>query len=141
MSEPVPRWLVVLLVASAPIWLLGIGLLEVQEEGTWAALVPFVLLAALVLAVLLVVVAVRDPSSQLSTAPYRPRSGASHRLRVAVLLSFPLALVAAAVVSSVTGQWLAAGLLLTMAVTPLVLRVRALRSARSPRGQVSTGSP
>ncbi len=134
MSEQAPKWLDVLLIGSPTIPLVGMGLVKVQRENeSWAALIPFVLIAALAVVVLLSLYAVRDRSFQSSAPQYWPRARAGTWLYVAALVSLPLVLVVGAAISIATDQWLAAGILLAMTVTPTLLRVAALREIRRTR--------
>jgi integral membrane sensor domain MASE1 len=133
-NEQATKWRDGLFIASPAIPLVGMGLIKVQRENeSRAALIPFLLVAALAVVVLLSVYAARDRSFQTSASHYWPRTRAGTWLYVAVLFCFPLTLVIAAAISIAADQWLAAGILLALAVTPTMLRVAALREIRKTR--------
>ena len=129
-----PKGLLVLAVASPTVPLVCIGVLKVQSDGqSWVGLVPFVLVAALLVVLVLSVYAARDQSSQNSSEPYWPRSRLGVWAYVAALFFLPLMLVALAAITLLTDHYLVAGILLAMAVTPTLLKVETLRQVHRDR--------
>ena len=117
-------------IAGPAIYLLGLGLLEMESDQSLMALLPFVLLALLSVTVILAVGAARDSSVQVESEPYWPKSRLGALAHLIALLSVPAVLVMAAVIFLATDQWLAAGVLLAMAIPPLLLRLDALAAGR-----------
>ena len=124
------RWRLALYIAGPAVFLLGLGLLEMESDQSLMALVPFALLALLSVTVILAVGAARDSSVQVESEPYWPKSRWGALAHLIALFSVPAVLVMAAVISLATDQWLAAGVLLAMAIPPLLLRLDALAAGR-----------
>ncbi len=124
-----------LVIASSAIPPLGLGLLQVQDDGSPTALVPFALIAFASVAVMLAVRGARDPSAIAPPEPLWPRSRWGAWAYVAGLFSLPATLLAAAAVSILHEQWLPAAVLLAMTITPVLLRVTHLTTTRRARRQ------
>lgn len=133
-SEERPRWPDVMLIGSAAIPFVGMGVAKVQvDDESWAALIPFLLVAALAVVVLMSVYAARDRSFVSSEAPYWPRSRVGVWLYVAAMFSLPVMLVVSAIVSAASGYWLTGAFFLAMAITPTLLRILAIKEVRASR--------
>ena len=135
-GDRVPRWVNVLVIASPAIPLLGMGLLKVgSDDESLIALVPFVLIAALAVAVGMAVYGARDRSAQDSSEQYWPKSRVGVWAYVAGLFLLPATLVVGAAVSILNRQWLLAGVLVATTVTPMLMRVTHLATVRRTQGE------
>ena len=124
----------VLVIASPAVPLLGLGLLKVErDDESLIALVPFVLVAVFAVVVMLAVYGARDRSALDASEPYWPKSRVGAWGYVAGLFLLPATLLAGAAVSIVDRQWLMAGVLLAMTVTPVLMRITVLRAVGRTR--------
>lgn len=131
-----PKWMSRLVIISPAIPLVGMGLLEIQrEDKSLTALVPFVLVAALAVAVILAVYGARDRFGPVTAESYWPKTRLGIWTYVAALFLLPATLLIVAVISIFTNQLLLAGVLLAMTITPVVLRVAQLAAIRRMRSE------
>ena len=136
-----PKWVWSAVILSPAIPIIVMGVVHVAENGeSWTGFVPFVLIAAFAVAVMLAVYGARDKASTGMAPPQRPMTRWQFRRYVLVLAFIPVALLTAAVVALVNRWWLEAGVFLALVIPPTLLHTFAIQVARTNRQSSEAGS-